>query len=153
MPLGLGVVLALGLMFLLSVTGPAPQNKQSIQEPSAIQARVGEKIDQLYPAAKPGEVLPAPGVTVLDTGRDEEWRGSSEAPRPGPVKVEAYIEMMCPDSGNFVVHDLGPERYPADLWAITELTLVTWVRFLQTKGYGHKTPIRTSFDWGFNHDS
>jgi Gamma interferon inducible lysosomal thiol reductase (GILT) len=59
------------------------------------------------------------------TSEDEQAELAQGAAR---VKVDAYIEMMCPDCARFVLHDLAPERFPDQLWDIVHLRLVPWVR-------------------------
>jgi hypothetical protein len=56
------------------------------------------------------------------------WRDDDSLENADKVMVDAYIEMMCLDCARFVVHDLGPDRFANDLWAITSLRLIPWVR-------------------------
>lgn len=78
--------------------------------------------------------------------RAQAERGATEAaavidtvPR---VKVDVYMEMMCPDTARFFVHDLGPERFPDQLWDIVELHLVPWVRCVTAHRH-HSVPLHT----------
>lgn len=64
---------------------------------------------------------------VNDAQAQQRMDAESQPPR---VKVAAYIEMMCPDCARFVVHDLGPQRFPDEVWRIVDLRFVPWVRKL-----------------------
>lgn len=61
----------------------------------------------------------------LDAAQDgkpvSEARG-----RASRVKVEAYIESLCPDCANFVYHRLYKEVYKGGLWSIADVEFISW---------------------------
>ena len=109
------------VFFLVLLSGPTPVTDGQIsrlervphdpvaQQLHTVSQQAGNQLDD----TSQGDARVQPRV---DTGD-----------QPARVQVAAYIEMMCPDCARFVVHDLGAQRFPADVWSITDLRFVPWV--------------------------